>query len=343
MAKKKTILISPSGKLYGSEQVLLEYLKKSKTKKIVYIPGNSPLQKYLNSKSFVHKTFKSLTFLYFKIFIMLLMGRQKMFINEAGHIRYVKVLASILPHKRFFVFVRLLEDCNFNRIKNTPANVSFIAVSNFLKQQLPEKIPATVIHDPYTLENKCIEPKKKNTTFSIGIIGRITPTKGLNELPPILKHLSNKVNEEVDVYFWGSYNKSDNWTKEFIKEVNQIPNIRPHFKGFQKDKSLIFEHFDILLHLSKVEALGRVIFESIDYNTPFLAFDNGGSAELAKKLKLNNLLIPEEGNWSEAFSEKLFDIKNNNSKYLEQLQESKKIIREHFSAKAYADKVDSLL
>ena len=146
------IIVSPSGNLYGSEYVLLDFLKESSLKYQIYAPKDSTFSKKLKEENYKVSGFKNLKWLYFKIFFKLLFSRNILYLNEGGHISYVKVLAKILFFKKFFISVRLLEDCNakLHKISN---NISLIAVSNYIKEKINSNGKSLVIYDPFCLKS----------------------------------------------------------------------------------------------------------------------------------------------------------------------------------------------
>jgi len=335
------IIISPSGNLYGSEQVLLEYIDSCTKPNRLFVPVNSLLEKELKKKNCKVKAYKKIIFLYWHVFLLLLLSKQHLYLNEAGHIRYVKALAKLLPHKKFFVHIRLKEDCSPGRLHNITKNIHLITVSEYLKSQISTHYPVRVIYDPYTLKNKLGAATKEDTHFSIGIVGRVTKTKGLDLLLPILNRLSTDLNQPIILKFFGSYAPEDSWCKKFKNTLNQFPNIKSEFKGFVSSKQDIYSNINLLLHLNKVEALGRILFEAIDYNTPYLVFNEGGCGELSKHLELVDFLVNDNENWVDEFVHKIELFLENSFSYERQLLNAKKIIKGQFDAPAYAHSIDS--
>ena len=335
------IIISPSGDLYGSEQVLLEYLFSSTKKYFLFVPSNSLLEKKLEKENLKVKSFENLICLYFKAFVFLLLNKQDLYINEAGHIRYIKLLARLLPFKHFFVHIRLLEDCSPNRLKNLSKNIHLVTVSEYLKSKIPRQYPIRVIYDPYTLQNKSKINSSQHEVFSIGIVGRVTCTKGIDLLLPILSRLSSKIKQPINLYFFGSYDTKDKWYSDFKKRLESLLNVNVQFKGFISSKQEIYSCIDLLLHLNKAEALGRILFEAVDYNTPFLAFNQGGCGELANQLKLDDFLITNNEEWAIEFVHKITTIKNNRNAFEKQLENAKRIIKDRFNSQKYSQTLEA--
>lgn len=344
----KSLIISPSGNLYGSEQVLIEYLMETQKKFCVYVPENSQLYSQLINEKHNHsiKTFSNLYLLYSILIFKLILTKNRLYINEGGHIRYVKVLARLLPFRKFFVHIRLLEDCSSKRINNLPGNIQIITVSNFLRDNIKRDNVAVII-DPYTLSNtnpiSKYESQESNEDkcVKIGIIGRITTSKGLDNLFPILDLFEKERRIVVNLFFFGSFNSNDAWTKLFISKLKKYTWVNHKFLGFVSNKAAIYSDVDLILHLNKVEALGRIIFEAIDFEVPILAFDTGGCGELLKKLELNDLLITTNASWAEYCQSKIIEL---NSKYpKKEILKAKGIIKVNCNAYQYVSELERII
>jgi glycosyltransferase involved in cell wall biosynthesis len=333
----KNIIISPSGHLYGSENVLFDFLKGSTNNYIVYAPAQSVLLQKLKGSSFDNRGFKNLKILYLKIFIQLLFQRRNLILNESGHIKYIKVLAKLLPFPKLVVIIRLLEDCNAN-LNDLPNNIELIAVSNFIKEKVVSNRPVHVIYDPFFLiESSTSRTIQKSEKLNIGIIGRLTESKGLNNFVELIRYLSHDQKNKLNFLFYGTYDDANAWFKEFKYSLSNEPNLNYQLMGFESNQEKLFNSIDIVLHLNKNEPLGRILFEAINYNLAFLCFRQGGTGELACELGLekNTFLevseiphkldkLPKKGNANET-------------------QRTREIIKEKFNPALYAQKIDFFL
>ena len=120
----KTLMVSPSGSFYGSEQVLYSHLDYTKKSYTVFVPFGSFFQKKLKRQ---HKHdvcgFSNIKLLYIKIFLKLLFaGYKTLYLNEGGHIKYAKLIAKLLPFVNVVVHIRLVEDTGSNRLDKLPKN-----------------------------------------------------------------------------------------------------------------------------------------------------------------------------------------------------------------------------
>ena len=85
--KNKIITISPSGNLYGSENLFLDYLCTIELNHIVFVPKNSQFEHWLKSQKWNHQVIgfnpKSLKFFYAYLFLFVSFKRNKsVYLNE---------------------------------------------------------------------------------------------------------------------------------------------------------------------------------------------------------------------------------------------------------------------
>ncbi len=335
--KIQNIIISPSGQLYGSENVLFDFLKGSERKYKIYAPVQSVFLKKLQEEQFEAYGFKNLKTLYFQVFTKLLLQRKNLILNEAGHIKYIKVLAKLLPFRKFVVVIRLLEDCNVH-LKNLPNNIQLIAISNFIKEKIVSNRPVHVIYDPYLLtESPTAQNIQKNEKLNIGIIGRLTESKGLNNFVELIRYLSPDQKNNFNFLFYGTYDEQNTWFRDFKTAIDNDPNLNYQLMGFESNQENLFNSIDIVLHFNKIEALGRVLFEAINYNLPFLCFRQGGTGELACELGLEKNTFLEV---SEIVS-KLDEFSKKNNEF--EIHKAKEIIKKEFSPQSYASRIEKML
>lgn len=342
----KTLIISCSGNFYGSEQVLFDYLYSTKNKYDVYVPNKSVLKDKIQREVRNHelKTFNShkIELLYFHLFWELLIGKYKtVYLNEAGHSKYILVLARIFKNISFVIHVRLMEDCNSSRWPQKPtSNISIISISNFIRNIFPFK--SIFIYDPYPFSiNDKLPDKLLKNKLIVGIIGRITVTKGVGKLLEILKEIKNhQLTDQIEFHFYGqiSEGKAEN---DLCDALQKYTNVQ--LKGFQK-KNSIYSSIDCVLHLSMVEPLGRIYFETIDSLKPFIGFNAAGIGEIGHLINQSDLLIdPLNENWSCAFVEKLVYVHQNYYTVTRSIIKSKHMAEAIFNLDDYTNTLDKLL
>ena len=163
----KILVISPSGNFYGSEQVLLDYLHCTELCFDVMIPANSMFAEIAGKAKMPHQLIyfddKRLKKLYLQLFMKLLSGKyDTVYLNEAGHSRYVLLLARLFRSKRFVIHVRIAEDTAASRWKLFSAkNTRLIAISENIRKQLP--CSCELLYDLYIFSDRKASIKKEST------------------------------------------------------------------------------------------------------------------------------------------------------------------------------------
>lgn len=66
---------------------------------------------------------------------------------------------------------------------------------------------------------------------------------------------------------------------------------------------------DMLLHFNKVEALGRIFLEAVDYGIPLIGFNEGGIGEVSDSMKLNDMMVDgNDEHWMEQMYRKMMTM-----------------------------------
>jgi hypothetical protein len=267
------IIISPSGKLYGSENVLFDYVKTSNLKfHSIFVPSKSPLFHKLYSTGFKSNGYINVHILYFRILLYCIFKNvDSIYCNEAGHIRYIKILAYLFPQIKFIVHVRILEDTN--RVNNTLNNLLLLTVSKNIQKKILVK--NKLIYDGYDFDQLSNWKFQLSSILKVGIVGRVTKTKGVEILT---SDFFEKSGTNIEYHFYGELDNNFIISKTF-EDLNKRANV--FFHGFVSDKNNIYNNIDLLMHLNPNEPLGRIFFESLDFGIPFLGISEGGIAEIA--------------------------------------------------------------
>lgn len=346
--KNKTLVISPSGNFYGSEQVLFDYLKSTEIGFKVLVPHRSMLHSILKKLQEHHEicSFKNVYFLYSKLFLELLFGRiSALYSNEGGHINWLLILAKIFPKAIIVIHIRIVED--IARIPaNLPSNIKIVTISNFMMELIDKRYCPILIYDPFTFgENKIGVRTKGNKPLRIGIIGRISFSKGLNEIYKLVKTIdtgNELASKDVNFLFFGA-ESLDSKSQSMIKELKLFDNRLCEFLGFVKSDE-IYPSVDIVLHLSKNEPLGRIFFEALDAEIPLIGFNSGGVGELGLITKLErNLVDSTSEQWIEQIIEKLKNIINDYNSSTKKVAEAKVLCQNLFSQKIYTSKLNKII
>ena len=189
----RKLVISPSGNFYGSEQVLFDYLQNTKLVLDVAVPEKSLLLIKLEDAKTIHRIIpyneKKLPAFYATVYWQLLSGKYDVvYINEAGHIKYLRLLARIFRKKKFIVHVRLFEDTESVRWKHgITNNMTVLSISKYISDRLLVK--NILIYDAYSFSNE-EQPNESESKeiLRVAIIGRITKTKGIGLLPGLVEN-----------------------------------------------------------------------------------------------------------------------------------------------------------
>ena len=350
MSKKhQFITISPSGNLYGSENVLFDYLCTTELNHIVFVPKNSQFEKKLKSQKWNHRikgfNSKKLKLFYGYLILFILISRIKsVYLNEAGHIRYIRFLAKLISWNNFFIHLRMVYDSAPDRIgEKLPKNITLIAISEYVAKPLKQfNVDYDVIYDGYDFQERSLKLDYPKEKIVFGIIGRITKTKGFDSFLPLLLQLEETgLLEKCAFHFYGeNYLDKDDTT--ILENILEKFSEYVFLNGYTASEQ-IYTNIDAVLHLCQEEGLGRIFFEAIDYAKPFVGFDIAGIKEIGIISGLTELLSdPMSENWHELMAKNFSKLVNDYSIYQEIVKQQKLGMTE-FSSKKYATKINTII
>lgn len=349
---KDTIIISPSGNFYGSEQVLFDFLSHSKNSYTLYIPQQSKfLERLKEAKlhdrhSLKYFNSRRLYFLYLSVlFQLIFLGKKRVYINEGGHIKWAKLLAKLLPHKKFILHLRILEDVSPSRLGTSMANVEYIIISKFLEKEFNTDQPYHLVHDAYIFKSLS-KPvwSQKMEVLKFGIIGRVALAKGLGELQELFTGLNeHPAAKQFEFHFYGDVMNTPQ-VEKILDHIRQLPAIKMFFHGFV-DKQLIYKSIDAVLHLNKFEPLGRIYFEALEYEIPIIGFNSGGIGELSSLVGDTSTIIEctEDASWINVLIDRLDQLHKHYGAFQQQASTSKIKAKEIFSISNYVDQISLII
>jgi glycosyltransferase involved in cell wall biosynthesis len=342
----KDIIISPSGKMYGSEQVLVDYLKYTGRTFSIYVCARgllyNKLKKGLSQHTIHH--FRKTKFLYFKLLLLCFAGKVGcIYVNEAGHSKYISLLARLFSSVKFIIHVRLIEDTASDRwpAAAKPSNLVVVSISRCIQELLP--VPNVQIYDPYDFHlNEIRHRPKREDKLNIGVIGRISVTKGIDTLIKLLEIVKDTpYNRTFHFHFFGDP-MPDVVDSGRYDQLCKFSNVIIY--GFRDDVEEIFNSVDCVIHSSANEPLGRIFLEAVDFGKPFIGVASGGIGEIGSLLQLTTLLVDKaDGDVSESLFRKLKFLHDNYSGSLEEIGSRKSRAAEVFSPNKYAQAIDSLI
>jgi glycosyltransferase involved in cell wall biosynthesis len=339
-------IISPSGNFYGSEQVLFDYLTHTDQVFTVFVPAGSLFQRQLEQAGLPHRieTFLPgrLPQFYARLFLRLARGKiGTLYINEAGHSKYVILLARWYHKRKFVIHVRIGEDTDHSRWPAaTLSNLRLIAISRFIENKLP--LPAVCITDPYRFTDRPLRQQKADPAkLTIGIIGRITLTKGVDRLVQLTELAREKgLAGQLVFRLFGDISTAAE-DEALVARLKAMPNVL--FEGFVAGKDHIYEQLDCVLHLSVVEPLGRIFFEAIDYGKPFIGFDAAGIGEIGRLTGMDRGLIRPDEDWAEKMLQYLVELDAGYAAEVTAVQRKKEACKERLFLEFYVAQLNELI
>jgi glycosyltransferase involved in cell wall biosynthesis len=341
------LIISPSGHLYGSEQVLCDYLSTTALPAEVFVPKQGKLREVLNAAPGPHRILgfgKSIVWLYIRVAIKLTIGQYKtVYINEAGHIKYIQVLAALFKRVKFVVHVRILEDTAATRW-SIPLNHNIvgISVSKYIQELLPVK--SLMLHDIYKF-NTNIEKDAlilADGPLCVSIIGRVTTSKGIKYLWEVLEQLQHQNRQDEFVFRLFGDLSTTLEDVGIIESLRQYSNI--HFEGFESNKDKIYAQSDLIFHCSTQEPLGRIFIESVNYLKPFVGFNRAGIGEIGVLIGLSQFLLnPGDPLWPDQAIQAFSTIKDRYKDHVSTMVLAKNKAEAVFNATHYTSTLDKIL
>lgn len=343
---KRVLIISPSGNYYGSEQVLDDYLKNTEHIYDVAVPDESRFRQILSESGSGHRIIPynstRLKAFYLKVSYLLLRSKYDVvYINEAGHSRFINLLASFFPSVKFIIHVRIVEDTNPSRWRSVSiSNTVLISISDFISERLSLK--SEKIYDLFDFPDFIdYQGSKIFDPVNIAIIGRITHSKGFKELYGLVQRL--EAVKKLGKFHFNLYG-------DIIDDVKDEPGLRElkenksvNFLGFVNNKEEIYSNNKVILHLSKTEPLGRIFFEAISFGRPLIGYNSGGIGEIGKIAGLEDyLVVPDEMEYDNLI-EKLEWAVNANVDHKTRLQSAILKMKLEFGIEKYTEQLDSLL
>lgn len=337
----RTVVISPSGNLYGSEQVLCDYLASTGQRFDVYVPRGTRLAAFLNGSRHRIIHFGNVKMLYVAIALKLLARQYRVvYVNEGGHSRYIQVLAKLFASVRFVVHVRIMEDTAPDRWAGQPTgNIRLVAISDYVQRALP--IPGKLVYDLYRFPGQQgSRPGVQAGRTDVAVIGRLSISKGFRELVCLVQHLQDTGNPRgIFVNIYGHV--SDEVKRETGLELLRSSSF-VKFHGFVNGAD-IYKHNRVVLHLSKTEPLGRIYFEAVAAGLPLVGFRSGGIGEIASKVGLTGHLVSPGGDESREIAEKVTLLADDHPETTALLAQAFLKMKEIYSTEKYTREIDELL
>lgn len=244
-------------------------------------------------------------FLFFKLLTFFWQTRstKTVLINSSVNLR--SMLASLIFRKRVFVYVRESENMHqsklgFLRKRMLGFMTGVICVSHHTAEWVknyvsPEKI--CVIHNGMKIPDEYTPDRRHRQNVErkqVGIVGYLDLRKGIDRFYKLANEtLQNHA--DIDFLIIGDV-FDDEYRKKIEDQTTQYP-YRIKITGIVENVHPFIQQCDVILMLSREEALPRVVMEASYNGVPTLAIDVAGTRELLpvnyryieKKSSFNNL------------------------------------------------------
>jgi glycosyltransferase involved in cell wall biosynthesis len=265
------------------------------------------------------------------------------YINEGGHVKYIKLLASIFKGSRFFIHIRIIEDTKKQRIGSIPTNITLITISEYMKKELAIHgyCEALRVNDPYSFSESIKVDRKQNKELSISIIGRFTKNKGNKLVGEFFRSIDRLENSNFRVNIFGTVD-DDQETKKIIQDLLHLNYIDVKVHGFVSNPSEIYSVTDVVIHFCLIEPLGRIYLEAINKLIPLIGFRSGGIQEIALNCNLSKYLVNNQDGWKENMLDKLRFIMKNWDEVEVDIVQAKKIAELKYSSYSYTKQLEKL-
>ena len=256
-------------------------------------------------------------------------------------------MARLFTRHHFVVHMRIEEDVvRLEQVSPLP-NLSFLVISKFMLKRWPEIQPFQFVYDPFDFSNiplnKSISPYTMDRPLRLGVIGRVSRTKGLDHFYSLMEKLDKTpLASFTEFHFYGDI-VEDPKVKTLVKNIRQLKFTKVIFHGFA-DRDEIYGNIDAIIHLNPNEPLGRIFFESLAFGTPLIGFNSGGIGELAELLSVSDHLVdygsPNQVTDLIALIEKL---RTNYGRFRQAGVAARVRAEEIFAPTNYANKIEELI
>jgi glycosyltransferase involved in cell wall biosynthesis len=271
---------------------------------------------------------------------------KSLYVNEGGHVRYIKLLARLFPKVRFRLHIRILEDTRAERLQTSLSNVKVFAISHFIAEAITNRIQnVSIIYDPYKLINGLASPSfdgMRSESIHIGTIGRVTPSKGLKEIVSFCNYLESLEISNITMHFFGDIEMAHEDVRHFYGDTDRYAFLKVKFHGFTESKQSMYKHIDILIHFNRHEPLGRIFFEALDFGIPVLGFDSGGIGEIARLLGLQKQMVKANAEWQREMLDKVLSLTSTTEGSGEYAAARRELAKQ-FCAKKYCERLESYI
>jgi glycosyltransferase involved in cell wall biosynthesis len=256
------------------------------------------------------------------------------------------LVATWILRKKFLVYVRESENMlNFKHKKHLlKLATHIIAVSNETKKWISKYVDKSNISVVYngidfnstTIKNSVEHNKEVKTKYMIAIIGYMCQRKGIDFFLELILLLS-KQNKEIEFMIIGDF--ENNTEKEFFLESLEINNLENivSITGIVENVYKYISISDIVVMMSREEALPRTVMEAAFMKKPVVAFDTAGTKEM---LPTTEFVVKQYD--LNQFSNKVLNIIINN-RFKELGDSNYKYLEQNFDLNTQIKKIENII
>jgi glycosyltransferase involved in cell wall biosynthesis len=296
----RSLILEPAGNLYGSERVLLDFLTAARGLAswniAVCCPPRTPLLPYLSdlgvrvfpyfaANLHTRGRIARATALAGLVAAMTRFRPDVLYVNQAGATR-IALAAGRLFRVPVVTHVRLVEDVDYLSQLTERADLRIaVCISTFIRglfnsATAPEDL--VTLYDPYQPKTVwAAAGSAPQGIATLACVGRLCQVKGQDLLVGALAALG-RVGVHARALFLGAPPPGDSFDVELRALATSLGlDDRIEWAGFQESVLDRLRLTDVLVCPSRVEPLGRVIFEGWDAGVVPVGFaGSGGTAEV---------------------------------------------------------------
>lgn len=257
------------------------------------------------------------------------------------HVWHVREIISA-PDYKFFIRKKLVKK-TIIKLSNKIICISKSVEKGFKDSKNKYKPITIVVYNSVDLNYYKNIKNNIRGKVVIGTVGAIRELKELHKIPEIIASILSKPN--VPKFEWHIYGKVAPGSEQYFE--NLIQKIKEYgleeyciVKGYY-DKKEIFSKINILAHIAKNEAFGRVFIEAMISGIPVVAVDSGGVKEVVKDNK-TGYLINKGDDENQVFSGLLFKLINNKALILDMGSNGKKDVINRFDTINHINEITSI-
>jgi glycosyltransferase involved in cell wall biosynthesis len=175
-----------------------------------------------------------------------------------------------------------------------------LTVCETMKEKLLEigvqSVPIETVYSGFDLEPflKILPTDPKpNDRFTVGMIARMFPLKGHEDLLKLAPDLLTR-NDDIDLYLVGDGPLQASWTSWLERHPHLRNRITFTGRVPAHEIPMHLSKMDILIHLSMREGLPRAVAQALASARPVCVYDIGGSKEIVKDGETGYLVFPGE-------------------------------------------------